>query len=115
MIIKNIVVNLTVQGLHQWKSCDIRQVEYLKHKHRHTFYIEVRKRVTHNDRDIEIIKFKNEILTWLNENNYNSYYECLDFKTKSCEDIAEDILKKFDCSFVSVLEDNENGAVIYNT
>jgi hypothetical protein len=31
----------------------------------------------------------------------------------SCEMLAKEILKEFDCVYVSVFEDNENGAEIY--
>ena len=53
---KQIVVKLQVEGLHQWQDCPIEDVSFLRDRHRHIFHIEVRKKVSHNDRDIEIIK-----------------------------------------------------------
>ena len=47
--------------MHQWENCPIEEVAYLKDLHRHTFFIECKKEVTHDDRDIEIICFKREI------------------------------------------------------
>jgi hypothetical protein len=102
---KEIIIKLQVEGIHHWPECNIEEVLFLRDKHRHIFYITVVKEVTHNDRDIEIIKLKREIKKYLGN-------EPIDFGRKSCEDIAEDILKKYNCSEVIVLEDNENGARI---
>ncbi len=100
-----IIVKLQVEGIHQWKDCPIEDVMFLKDKHRHIFHIEVRKKVSHNDRDIEIIMLKRQILSYLGK-------QPIDFGNQSCEMIAEKILKSFDCTYVSVLEDNENGAIL---
>jgi hypothetical protein len=102
---KKIVVNLQIEGIHYWKDCDIEEVSYLKYPHRHIFYIEVHKEVTHNDRDIEIIKFKNKIINYFGS-------QPVHFENKSCEDIAEEILNSFKACYVKVLEDNENGAIL---
>ena len=59
-----IIVKLNMEGLHRWKDCDIDEVKYLKNLHRHLFYIRVIKDVSHNDRDIEIIKFKKSIIDY---------------------------------------------------
>jgi hypothetical protein len=102
---KKIVVNLQIEGIHYWKDCNIKEVEYLKNPHRHTFFIEVHKEVTHNDRDIEIIMFKNKIINYFGS-------QPVQFENKSCEDIAEYILYTFEACYVKVLEDNENGAIL---
>lgn len=101
-----IEVKLQVEGIHNWSTCDIEEVLYLKNLHRHIFHIRVTKEVTHNNRDIEIIMFKNKIIYYLKD-KWNG-----NFGSMSCEDIAEDILIAFDCTQVTVLEDNENGATI---
>jgi len=103
---KLVVIKLQYEGLHHWKDCNIPEVSFLKDKHRHIFYIELHKKVSHNDRDIEIIMLKREVLRYL-ENSFKN-----DFGTFSCEDIAEVLLDTFKCQFVQVLEDNENGAII---
>jgi len=100
-----IIVKLQIEGYHQWQECNIDEVSFLKNQHRHIFYLDVRKKVTHFDRDIEIILFKRNILEYFGK-------QPIDFGNKSCEMIAEDIFKKFNCSSVKVLEDNENGAII---
>lgn len=102
----NIIVNLTYIGLHHWKDCDLQEVEYLKNLHRHTFYITCKKEVTHDDRDIEIIMFKEEIINYL-DSVYNG-----NFGTMSCEMIARDLLEEFKLNYCKVLEDNENGGEV---
>jgi len=109
---KNIIVQLQIEGVHFWKNCDLKDVDYLKYLHRHTFHIKVAKAVTHNDRDIEIIKFKTDIRAYLLTNFYDHVFKLCNFKNMSCEDIAELIYNEFDCAGVQVLEDNENGAEI---
>lgn len=101
-----IKVNLQVEGIHNWADCNLEDVIYLRNLHRHIFYIKAIKEVTHNNRDIEIIMFKNKIISYLNEKYQGS------FNSMSCEDIAEDILRQFECNEVEVLEDNENGAIV---
>jgi len=102
---RQIIVKLQVEGLHKWAGCPIEDVSFLRDRHRHMFHIEVRKTVTHNDRDIEIIMLKREIINYLGK-------QPIEFGNQSCEMIAEDILTRFNCTYVSVLEDNENGAII---
>lgn len=101
-----IVVKFTYAATHRWENCNIEEVSYLKYPHRHLFHIEMHKEVNHNDRDIEIIMFKESAFKWL-ENHFKS-----DFGTNSCESIAEALLDAFKCDLVQVLEDNENGAII---
>lgn len=103
---------MTVEGLHHWPSCPIKDVDFLKHPHRHQFKITCKKEVDHNDRDIEIIEFKRDIIGFLHLKNPH-HGRCIDFKTKSCEDIAEELFKNFNLTYCSVLEDGENGAEIY--
>jgi hypothetical protein len=101
-----VVVNLTIQGTHRWETCNIKEVLYLKEKHRHLFYIETHKKVTHNNRQVEIIMLKNKLIDYLTQ-KYKG-----DFGNMSCEDIAEELLVEFNLSYVKVLEDNENGAIV---
>ena len=50
---------------------------------------------------------------YLETKYYNSDARTHEFGAKSCEMLAKEILKEFDCVYVSVFEDNENGAEIY--
>lgn len=107
-----IVVNIVQEGVHQWRDCEIEEVKYLMNLHRHNFYIKVKKEVSHDDRDIEIIKFKKQIINYLHKRFWNMEMQLLDFQLLSCEQIAKIIYNKFECSLVEVLEDNENGAIV---
>lgn len=109
---KRIVVKLQVEGTHNWSDCDIDEVDFLRHTHRHLFYIRVEKEVKHNNRDIEIIKLKHDIKEFLDFYYYKQNVRTHCFGDYSCEDIAEIILKRFDLNLVEVLEDNENGAIV---
>lgn len=113
MMRTRIVVKFDIQGLHFWNTCDIKEVSYLKHTHRHKFYFRCEKEVTHNDRQIEIIKFKSDIISWLKATYYcPQCCEHLNFQSLSCEDIAMTTLRKFNLDLCEVLEDNENGAIV---
>lgn len=115
----NIIVNLQVEALHNWPDAkDIfPEVGFLSYPHRHIFHIQCKKKVNHDDRDIEIIMFKRNILEYLVEKYKDSYvesyhYHTLNFGSKSCEMLAKELLFKFDLEYCSVLEDNENGAEV---
>lgn len=105
----NVVVKLQVEGLHRWQGCNIKEVIYLINEHRHIFHIVCKKEVSHDDRDIEIITLKHQILKYL----HNAYgNEVCTFGSRSCEMIARELLEKFSLNYCSVLEDNENGAEV---
>lgn len=103
-----IIITLQHEATHCWPECPLDDVAFLKHPHRHVFFIEATKRVSHTDRDVEIIIFKRNIQSYLKA-KYGQ-----DFGRMSCEDIASDILVTFGCHSVSVKEDNENGAIVYS-
>lgn len=109
---KNIEVNLQYEATHNWPEANIvvPEVGFLAHPHHHTFHIKAIKQVLHNDRQIEIILFNRAIKEWL-EQKYGR--EVGDLGRTSCEDLAEEILRTYDCDQVSVLEDGKNGAVVY--
>jgi len=107
-----IIIRFSLEGIHRWKDAGLKEpdVEFLQFPHRHMFHFEVRKVVEHDDRDIEIILFKRSVIDYL-QNKYGSDQgNFCDFKTKSCEMLAEEIVDAFECMTVQCLEDNENGA-----
>lgn len=104
-------VKLQVEGIHNWPQAQ-GSVEYLKHLHRHLFYITILKSVTHDDRDIEIITFKNEVGKYIADKYFSVGDNCHNFGPMSCEMIAKELHEQFQCFSVEVLEDNENGAVV---
>ena len=106
----NIIVTLQVEGFHCWpKAGDYNEeVDFLSHPHRHIFHIKCKKRVTHNDRQTEIILFKRELLDYFDR----IYGTPAAFGTSSCEHIATDLMEAYDLESAEVMEDNENGAEV---
>lgn len=103
-----IIIKTDFPAIHSWPGCDVPGVEFLQHPHRHIFYAVIKFEVTHNDRDIEFIEMKRQIDRYIAE-----HYREKNLGSKSCEDIAEDIMSAFTADYISVFEDNENGAEIY--
>lgn len=102
-------VNLTYEATHRWEGADsIPEVSFLKYPHRHVFHIRCLKSVDHDNRSIEFIVWKRQILKYLEKYDH-------DFGLKSCEMIGRELLEEFDCVEVRVMEDGENGAVIVRT
>ena len=106
-----VTASLQVEGLHRWEGCDLKDVRFLRNVHRHIFYINCKKSVSHEDRDIEIILFKRELSDYL-QTRYKKDGNCCDFGSMSCEMIAKELLQEFNLDFCSVLEDGENGAEV---
>jgi|TARA_R110000764_G_scaffold1012_2_gene3796 hypothetical protein len=103
----NIIVNLQHEAVHQWTDCKLEGVEFLAFPHRHIFHICCKKEVTHDDRDIEIILLKRKVNSFLDEMYPKT------FGDMSCEMIAKELLNVFELNYCSVLEDNENGAEVW--
>ena len=104
-----IIVRLIFEATHYWPDAPLAQ-DYLRNKHRHEFYITCKIEVTHDNREIEFISFKNEIMRHL---LYT--YPDHNFGTRSCEQIARELLEQFNLAECQVFEDNENGACIIKT
>lgn len=102
----NIVVTLQYEAVHNWPECPFKEVDFLRHPHRHIFFMKCKKEVSHSDRDVEIIMLKREI-----EKHLDIEYKG-NFGSKSCEMIAESLADLFGLNYCSVLEDNENGAEV---
>lgn len=95
------------EGIHCWPECPFEEVKYLRDPHRHLFYIKAYKTVHHDDRDVEFIMLKHQI-----ENYMHATYPGGQLGRKSCEMLAEELIRKFDLVACDVSEDNENGAYI---
>ena len=111
----NVIAKIELDGLHNWPAAQavFPEVGFLAYTHRHMFHITCKKRVNHDDRDVEFIMFKRDIQDYL----YNKYYmekiRIHQFGHQSCEMIARELYEQFDLEYCSVFEDNENGAEIY--
>ena len=94
-------------GIHKWKDAK----NYLKYPHRHLFYVTMLVELFHNDRDIEFIVLKEELIDFC-ERRFNK------LRGMSCEMIGEEIKLYFEVKYpnrevrMEVSEDNENGIVI---
>ena len=111
----NVIVTMAVEGLHNWPDARniFPEVGFLSDIHRHVFHITMKKEVFHDDRDIEFIMFKRDVQDYLKMKYHRDDYRCHFFGSKSCEMIAKELLEQFDCIYVSVWEDDENGAECY--
>lgn len=98
-------VSVRVEGIHCWPECNDDRVGFLRSPHRHMFHITAYKRVDHNDRDVEIILLKREIKRAFGK-------EPVDFRNKSCEMIAEELINFYKLDSCEVLEDGENGCYL---
>jgi hypothetical protein len=107
-----IVVTLQHEAVHNWPGVvahakELEAVQYLQYPHRHMFHIRCTKLVNHNDRDVEIIDFKQRILC------YMEVVVGKNMQATSCEMLAADLLNVFGLASCEVLEDGENGAIVY--
>jgi len=111
----NVIVTLAVDGLHSWPAAKevFPEVGFLSDIHRHMFHITLKKRVYHDDRDVEFLMFKRDVLEYLRAKYFREDYRSHLFGSMSCEMIAKELLEQFGCEYVSVWEDQENGAEVY--
>jgi len=113
---KYIIVRTHFEGIHNWPDCPHEDVAFLRNKHRHIFHVEVKIEVSHNNRDLEFIRVKRAINSFIQTSlGKNLSNDCIELGSMSCEDIAELIIHKFmnwPIRSVSIFEDNENGALI---
>jgi len=109
-----VIVKLAVDACHNFpKAAELfPEVAFLADRHRHMFHFTVSKVVNHDDRDVEFIMFKRDIVAYLTKKYYDSNTRTLEFGPRSCEMLAREILEKFDCEWVEVWEDYENGAKV---
>lgn len=104
---KYVYAKVQFEATHNWPNCELEEVSYLKHEHRHVFYIKAMKEVSHSDRDIEFIMLKHSIEKYLQEK-----YPDRKLGHTSCEMLAEDLYRKFNLINCDVSEDNENGSIV---
>jgi len=114
-MVTNVIAKIEIDGLHNWPDAQsvFPEVGFLASMHRHKWFITVKKKVNHDDRDVEFIMFGRDVEQWLSNQYYNPVSRTHEFGAKSCEMLAKEILKEFKCVYVSVFEDGENGAEVY--
>lgn len=118
MIKKYVEIKTDFEGIHNWKDCPFKEVDFLKNPHRHKIYIKV-KIETSEDREIEFFRLKfavDEII----ENLYGKEKLKI-LGGDSMESISEDIINElketeFKSNYIeaSASEDGQvAGIVIY--
>lgn len=109
-----VLITFQLEGFHNFpKAKEIfPEVGFLSNIHRHMFHFKLERQVNHDDRDVEFIMFKRQVIDYLQSEYYDLGYKALLFGSMSCEMIARELLLKFDCCSVEVWEDGENGAKI---
>lgn len=105
-MLKLIIIRTQFEGFHKWSGAP-EEHKYLSNSHRHIFHVEARKMVTDSDREIEFIDLKRKLTNYCRVTYEDKVFGY------SCEHIAEHLLKHFDFDSVQVMEDNENGAIVY--
>jgi hypothetical protein len=108
----SVFCTLQIEGEHNWPECPYEEVSYLRSPHRHVFHVKAVAAVDHNNRDVEFILLKHNILEYLNQCYYNKERRIHVFGSKSCEMIASELLVAFNLQQVEVNEDGENGAIV---
>lgn len=104
--------SLQVEATHAWPGCPFDEVAYLRVPHRHVFFIKAYYPVAHSDRDVEFIMLKHRIQNYLHAMYFSEKQQLHAFGSKSCEMLAEELIKEFELSRCDVSEDNENGAIV---
>lgn len=110
----NIIIRFQLDGMHNFPKAALLfpEAAFLADRHRHMFHFELHKQVNHDDRDVEFICFKRDVMNYLVKRYSDNYRRTLEFGAMSCEMIARELLEYFDCERVLVFEDQENGAEI---
>lgn len=112
-----------MEGFHNFpKAREIfPEVGFLSDRHRHIFHFELEKKVNHDDRDVEFIMFKREVMSYLIDryglqdltSNLPPFSYPLEFDSMSCEMIARELFDMFELDQCIVSEDGENAAKIF--
>ena len=107
-----IFVTAQFVALHAWPNCQIVEVEFLRHPHRHVFHVRVEFKVNHVDRDLEFFVMQRRLQDILHGFPY-------DLGSRSCEMLCVEIHDAWEwtgqryIASVTVSEDGENGATVY--
>jgi hypothetical protein len=109
-----VIVKLQIDGCHNFPLAAkvFPEVDFLTDRHRHMFHFTVACKVTHSDRDKEFIMLKRDVIDYINKKYFNDFTRTCEFGARSCEMLAEEILKEFEAEWVEVWEDQENGAKV---
>jgi hypothetical protein len=106
-----IKVQFDFEGFHLYDGAP-KEVEFLKHLHRHLFNVRVSIQVKHDDRELEFFIVRRELIDMINK----LYPEKI---VGSCEMVAKDLYHYIKRNYgherlvkVEVYEDRENGGIV---
>ncbi len=101
-----IYVRTQFEGYHCWENAPEGPTAFLRNVHRHLFHVKLTLPVSHNDRQLEFFAVKAELDLYIERRWTRASF------TFSCEQIAEELLKRFPMAVeCEVSEDGENGAI----
>lgn len=109
-----VIVKVIVPGLHHWPDAPA-EIETLRYCHPHHFIIRVGFKVARLDRQIEFFQAQGLIRKTIHDHYNFDMYTGYDFDDASCEMIAQTLLgllQREGAIWVSVFEDDENGAQV---
>lgn len=117
-----IYCTFTVEGTHNWNGCPHGDVSYLRNEHRHLFNFRVETNVSHEDRDIEFIRWGHVLRAELVHRYWSEAKSLCEFNSNSCEmlasemtDIVFNLYGRDRIVKVQVDEDGENGSIVTTT
>jgi hypothetical protein len=107
---KTVIIQFEIEGFHHYPNAP-KEVEFLSFNHRHTFKVKCGYKVEDLNREKEIFICRDIVKKYL----IDFYGSPCQFKNRSCEMIAQEILEQFnedDMIFCEVWEEETGGARI---
>lgn len=89
-------VSFSFKATHNWPEASQiagQQVQFLEHRHRHTFFVDVEMQVHHDDRDVEFFVLQSQVRSVV-DHLYGHTWDGMVYNLgrKSCETIGLEIL-----------------------
>lgn len=113
---ESIFCTLSFDGVHNWANIpsteELRNVQFLKFPHRHTFNVAAFKYVDHSDRDTEFIVLKRLIQKYIKQKYYSDEQDTHILNSMSCEMLAKELCVEFELYKCIVDEDGECGGIV---
>jgi 6-pyruvoyl-tetrahydropterin synthase len=114
MLRQFVVVKTEFQATHNWPTCNIEEVEFLKNEHRHRIFVTVKVETT-GDREVEFFVLKG-VVDQLIDDAYG-FDKLKRMGSSSMETISHRLLSElrqlgYNAVEVSAFEDDEVGSVV---
>ena len=113
----NVIAKLEIEGLHNWPDAQgvFPEVGFLSNMHRHKWFITAKKRVNHDDRDVEFIMFKRDIEELASDENKTEieYSQVFSFKNPSETIPKEFMVSGLSYTWVMIVRDFQSGTIAF--